>query len=194
MIPRAKQLFVARIPDCEGKIAPQMLHARRSPSRIGMQNQFRVGSVWRNHAAGALQLGDEFHPPIESRVRGNPKSPIEACWLVFAQRFARGPQHRMTQPDRTIHPALAGIWATVSEKIYEGLQKCPLHRRTVLVVDADDAAQSACLSIRVAGAWLGEIGMVKSDGAGRHLRPKRHPESTRACTVKRSSPQRELHS
>src|SRR6266478_5333462 len=106
-----------------------------------MQNQFRIGSAKRNHAARALQLGDEFRPAIET------------CRLAFAQRFARGPQHRMTQPDRTIHPALAGIWATVREKIYEGLQKRPLHRRTVLVVDADDAAQSACLSILVAGAW-----------------------------------------
>src|SRR5258706_956255 len=171
-----------------------MLYARRSPSRIGMQNQLRIGSAKRNHAARALQLGDEFRPAIESRVRGNPKPAIETCRLAFAQRFARGPQHRMTQPDRTIHPALAGIWATVREKIYEGLQKRPLHRRTVLVVDADDAAQSACLSILVAGAWHGEIGMVQSDIASRHLRPKRHPQSPRACTVKRSSPQRELHS
>src|SRR5467141_462958 len=133
-----------------------MLHARRSPSRIGKQNQSRVGSVWWNHAARALQLGNEFRPAIESRVRGNPKPPIETCRLAFAQRFARGPQHRMTQPDRTIHPAVAGIWAAVREKIYEGLQKRPLHRRTVPVVDADDAAQSACLSIRVAEAWHGE--------------------------------------
>src|ERR1700674_933059 len=132
-----------------------MLHARRAPSRIGMQNQFRVVSVWRNHAAGALQRGDEFHPAIESRVRGNPKSPIETCWLVFSQRFARGPQHRMTQPDRTIHPALAEIWTTVREKIYKGLQKRPLHRRTVPVVNPDDAAQSACLSLQMAPryAW-----------------------------------------
>jgi hypothetical protein len=117
-----------------------------------MQNEFRVRSVWPNHTAGALQFSDESFTAIKSRVRGNPKTPIEACRLAFAGRFARGPQHCMTQPDRTIHPALAGIRATVREKIYKGLQKRPLHRRTVPVVDADDAAQSACLPIRVAGA------------------------------------------
>ena len=71
MIARAKQLFVARIPDGEGKIAPQALHARRAPSGIGLENQFRVRSVWPDRPAGALQLGDEFRPAIESRVRGN---------------------------------------------------------------------------------------------------------------------------
>src|ERR1700674_1928787 len=152
-----------------------MLHARRAPSRIGMQNQFRVGSVWRNHAAGALQLGDEFHPAIESRVRGNPKSPIETCWLVFAPRFGGGPQHRMTQPDRTIHPALAGIWAAVREKIYEGLQKRPLHRRTVPVVNTDDAAQSACLSLQVAhGSHSEKDWCIPSSSFEKTASPPRH--------------------
>jgi hypothetical protein len=62
----------------------------------------------------------------------------------------------MTQPDRTVHPALAGIWATVREKIYKGLQKRPLYRRTVPVVNTDDAAQSACLSLQVARGSHGE--------------------------------------
>jgi hypothetical protein len=64
----------------------------------------------------------------------------------------------MTQPDGTLHPALAGIRATVSDKIHEGLQKRPLYRRIVPVVDADDPAQSACLSIRVVGDSHGEDG------------------------------------
>ena len=58
----------------------------------------------------------------------------------------------MTQPDRTIHPAIAGIWATVRQKIYERLQERPLYRRTAAVVDADDAAQSTRLSIPSAGS------------------------------------------
>jgi hypothetical protein len=62
----------------------------------------------------------------------------------------------MTQPDRTVHPALAGIWATIREKIYKGLQKRPLYRRTVPVVNTDDAAQSACLSLQVARGSHGE--------------------------------------
>src|SRR6266480_6004831 len=150
MIARAKQLFVARIPDGEGKIASQALHARRAPSGIGFENQFRVRSVWPDGPAGELQLGDEFCPAIESRVRGNPKPPVEARRLAFAERFVGCPQHRVTQPDRTIHPALAGIWATVGEKIHQRLQKRLLERRTVPVVNADDTAQSSCLSIRVA--------------------------------------------
>src|SRR5260370_22324931 len=117
-----------------------------------MQNKFRVRSVWRTHVAAALQSGDEFRPAVESRVRGNPKPPIETCRLAFAERFVRGPQHRVTQPYRTIHPALAGIRATVAEKICEGLQKRAVNRRTVPVGNADDTAQSTCLSIRVAGA------------------------------------------
>ncbi len=121
-----------------------------------MQNKFRVRSVWRNDLAAALQFGDEFRPAVESRVRGNPKPPIETCRLAFAERFVCGSQHRVTQPNRTIHPALAGVRATVAEKIYEGLQKRPVNRRTVTAVNADDTAQSACLSIRVAGAWHGE--------------------------------------
>src|SRR6266404_4228473 len=99
---RNKQLFVARIPDGERKIAPQALHARRAPSGIGFENQFRVRSFWPDGPAGALQLGDEFRPAIESRVRGNPKPPIETRRLAFAERFVGGPQHCVTQPDRTI--------------------------------------------------------------------------------------------
>jgi len=60
----------------------------------------------------------------------------------------------MTQPDRTIHPAIAGIWATVRQKIYERLQERPLYRRTVAVVDADNAAQSTHLSIPSAGSVI----------------------------------------
>src|SRR5260370_38825329 len=159
MIPRAKQLFVACIPDGEGNIATHALHARRAPCGIGFENQFRVSSVWPDRPAGALQLGDEFRPAIESRVRGNPKPPVEARRLAFAERFAGGPQHRVSQSDRTIHPALAGIWATVGEKIHQGLQKRLLDRRTVPVVNPDDTAQSSCLSIRVAA-----LRMVKRSG------------------------------
>src|SRR5260370_21561546 len=71
MIARAKQLFVAGIPDGERKIAPQALHAGRTPSGIGLHNQFRVRSVWPDPPARALQLGDKFRPAIESRVRDN---------------------------------------------------------------------------------------------------------------------------
>lgn len=58
----------------------------------------------------------------------------------------------MTQTNRSICPGLAGIWATVSEKFHKGLKERSLYRRTVSVVDADDAAQLARLSIRAAGA------------------------------------------
>src|SRR5437016_11236015 len=98
-------------------------------------------SIWPNHAAGTFELGDEFRPPGEACVRGNPKPPIEIARLAFIGRLVGGPQHRVTQPDRAIHPELAGIRTTVREKIYKGLQKRLLHRRTVPVVDADDAAQ-----------------------------------------------------
>src|SRR5260370_17399203 len=147
MIAGAKQLVVAGIPDTERKIASQVFHARRAPHRIRMQNEFRVRSVWPDRAAGALQRRGPFRPAVQPRVCSNPKSPFEIRRLSFAQRFARSPQHRMTQPDRTIHPAIAGIWATVRQKIYERLQERPLYRRTVAVVDADNAAQSTHLSI-----------------------------------------------
>ena len=58
MIPRAKQLFMVRIPDGEGKITPEVLHRGRAPSGIGVQNQFGVWSVGLNDAAGAFELGD----------------------------------------------------------------------------------------------------------------------------------------
>src|SRR5713226_1852065 len=113
MIARAKESFVTRIPDGEGKIAPQVFHAWCAPSSVSVQKQFGVRSIWPNLSAGPLQLGDECHPVIEPGVCGNPKPPIEAGWLAFAQRFARGPQHRMAQPNWAIQPARAGIRATV---------------------------------------------------------------------------------
>src|SRR6266513_270800 len=180
MIARAKQLFVARIPDGERKIAPQALHARRAPSGIGFENQFRVRSVWPDRPAGALQLGDEFRPAIESRVRGNPKPPVEARRLAFAERFARGPQHRVAQPDRTIHPALAGIWATEGEKIHQGLQKRLFERRTVPVVNADDTAQSSCLSIRVGALRMAKRSPLPSSWSTQTAfpyRPGKRPEA-----------------
>src|SRR6266850_2933296 len=125
-----------------------MLYAWRTPSGISVQNQFRVGSVWPNHAPGTFELGDEFRPPVEACVRSNPKPPIETARLTFTERLARGPEHSVTQSDRAIHPEVARIRATVGKKIYKRLQKRLLHRRTVPVVHADDAAQSACLSIR----------------------------------------------
>src|SRR6266513_4493496 len=159
MIPRAKQLFMARIPDGEGKITPEVLHRGRAPSGIGVQNQFGIRSVGLNDAAGAFELGDQFQTAVEPCIRGNPKPTIvETCRLAFAPRLARSPQHRVTQPDRSVHPALVGIWATVREKIYKGLQKRSLHWRTAPVVNADDATQSACLSIRGADSLNDEIG------------------------------------
>jgi len=122
-----------------------------------MQNEFRVRSVWPDRAAGALQLRGQFRPAVQPRVCSNPKSPFEIRWLSFAHRFARSPQHRVTEPDRTIHPAISGIRATVRQKIYERLQERPLYRRTVAVVDADNAAQSTHLSIPSAGS------VVRSD-------------------------------
>src|SRR5438445_11722451 len=103
-----------------------MLYAWSTPSGIGVQNQLRVGSIWPNHAPGAFELGDEPPPPVESRVRGNPKPPIEIARLAFTERLARGPQHSVTQSDRAIHPEVARIRATVREKIYKRLQKRPL--------------------------------------------------------------------
>src|SRR5882724_8863310 len=48
---RNKQLFVARIPNREGKIAPQVFNARRAPRRVSVQKEFRVRSTRPNHAA-----------------------------------------------------------------------------------------------------------------------------------------------
>src|SRR5712671_1237444 len=152
VIPRAEQLFVARIPDGERKIAEQPLHAGRAPRRIGMENQFRVRRLWPYYTLGALQSGDQVRPAVEPRVRGNPETSFEIRRLPFALRFAGGPQHRMTQPDRSIQPAFAGIRAAVGEKIHQRLQKRFLQRRTVPVINADDAAQSARLSIQPADA------------------------------------------
>src|SRR5882762_2373264 len=42
MIPRAKKVFCSRIPNRKRKITAQMLDAGCSPSRIRVQNQFRV--------------------------------------------------------------------------------------------------------------------------------------------------------
>src|SRR5882762_6161498 len=42
MIPRAKKVFCSRIPNRKRKIAAQMLDAGCSPSRVRVQNQFRV--------------------------------------------------------------------------------------------------------------------------------------------------------
>jgi hypothetical protein len=95
----------------------------------------------------------------------------------------------MTQPDRTIHPAFVGIWATIREKVYKGVQECALDRRTVPVVDADDAAQSACLSIREAGASNGE-----KEWPRRQLRPsKSHRNSALAYVLSRILRQQEFH-
>jgi hypothetical protein len=87
----------------------------------------------------------------------------------------------MTQPDRAICPALAGIWTTVSEKLHKGMQKRSLYRRTVPVVDTDDTAQSARLSIRVAGASNdkrnGPAVDVVPKKNGIPFRPGIHPEA-----------------
>src|SRR5258707_14972058 len=119
MIARTKQLFVARIPNREGKIAPQVLNARRAPRRVSVQKEFRVRSTRPNHPAGPLQFAGQFLSAVQSRVRDDPKSPLKTRRLAFLQRFARGPEHRMAQPDATFHPAFAGIGSTVSEKIDE---------------------------------------------------------------------------
>src|SRR5882757_1999426 len=58
----------------------------------------------------------------------------------------------MTQSDGPIQPAFAGIRAAVGEKIHQRLQKRLLQRRTVPVINADDAAQSTRLSMRPARA------------------------------------------
>ncbi len=53
MIARAKQQFLARVPDRERKIPAQMLHALRAPGRIRAQNQAGIG---RSAARGAVAL------------------------------------------------------------------------------------------------------------------------------------------
>src|SRR5204863_8727094 len=108
-----------------------------------------IRCVGLNDPAEPFELGDQFRPSVEPCIGGNPKpAVVETCRLAFAPLLARSPQHRVTQSNRSIHPALVGIWAAVREKIYKGLQKRPLHWRTAPVVNADDATQSACLSIR----------------------------------------------
>src|SRR6266699_1820321 len=155
---RTEQFFLGRIPDRKRKIPPQVLDARCAPRGIGMQNQLRVGSVCPNLTSGASQFGVAVLAAIDSCVRDYPKSPVETRGLIFGPRCVRGPQHCMTQTNGALQPARLGIGATVGERIHLRLQKRPLNRRTVPVEDADDAAQSNRLSIRVAGVSNGEKG------------------------------------
>jgi hypothetical protein len=79
----------------------------------------------------------------------------------------------MTQANGALQPARLGIGATVGERIHLRLQKRPLNRRTVPVEDADDAAQSNRLSIRVAGVSNGEKGCCTASSS----REKNNPDS-----------------
>src|SRR6266851_6343793 len=166
MIARTKQFFLGRIPDRERKIPPQVLDARCAPRSIGMQNQLSVGGVRPNLTPGSPQFGGEVLAAIDSCVRDDPKSPVETRRLIFGPRFARGLQHCMTQTNGALQPARLGIGATVGERIHLRLQKRPLNRRTVPVEDADDAAQSNRLSIRVAGVSNGEKGCCTASSLG----------------------------
>src|SRR5260370_14379924 len=149
-----------------------------------MQNQFRVGSLWRGLACAEPEFGGEVVAAIDSGGSDYPNSPLETRRLIFGLRFVRGPKHCVAQTNGTLQPARLGIGTKIGEKIHKRLQKRPLYRRTIPLVDADDAAQSACLSIRAFCNAHNE-----KEWQCRQLFPKkRHLHSARACALKRSSP------
>src|SRR5271156_4087298 len=91
MIARAKQNFLARVPDREGEIPAQMLHAIRAPGRIRAQNQARIsGSAPRSALALLRKFLFQFLAAINSRIRGDPQLSVEACGLLLNLRIGRG--------------------------------------------------------------------------------------------------------
>src|SRR5689334_16032385 len=89
MIPRAKQLFVAGVPEREGKVSPQAIDTKRAPGRVSLQNQIAVRRVRTQVPFGAFQLINEFLAGVESRICDNPVAPLQARWLPFGLRFVR---------------------------------------------------------------------------------------------------------
>ncbi len=64
---------------------------------------------------------------------------------MLGEGFASRPQQRMAQANRSTDPSPAGNRATVGEKIHERMEERPLNRRTVLVKNSDNPAQSVPL-------------------------------------------------
>src|SRR5271156_5994035 len=91
MIARAKQNFLARVPDREGEIPAQMLHAIRAPGRVRAQNQARIsGSASRSALALLREFLFQFLTAVNARIRGDPQLSVEARRLLLNLRFARG--------------------------------------------------------------------------------------------------------
>src|SRR5271156_4081530 len=110
VIARAKQNFLARVPDGECEIPAQMLHTIRAPGRIRAQDQARIsGSAPRGALALLRKVLFQFLAAVNARIRGDPQLSVEACGLLLNLRFGRGAQHRVAQANRTLRPGLAPV-------------------------------------------------------------------------------------
>src|SRR5271155_3765192 len=97
VVSRAEKFLVANVPDRKRKIAAQVLHAFFLPGGVRVQDQ--IGICYRPScfSPGAFELRAQFSAAIDSRVRGDPKSAVEARRLALIQRFSWGPEQRVVE-------------------------------------------------------------------------------------------------
>ncbi len=122
-----------------------MFYAGRSPFRISSKDQLRVGNGRKDAVARTIQFRQQLCAVVEPCVRRDPKAALETGGLPLTKGLARGPQHRMAQANRSIHPDFAGVRTAERKKIHERLQQPPIYGRTVPVKNADNSAQSITL-------------------------------------------------
>jgi hypothetical protein len=103
VIARREHAPPASIPDDEGKIAQEVVHARLAPACVGMQDQF-VAAHGLQIVGAVGQLCDQEIPVVDPHVAGNPAGVVQRGDLRTAVGFSRRAEMRVTEAGIARHP------------------------------------------------------------------------------------------
>ncbi len=116
-----------------------------------MQDQIGIRHRTRRLLPRAFEFRAQLRATIDPRIRRDPESAFEARRLPLIQRFPRGAEHCVAESDCVPHPHFTSVRPAIVEETRKRLQKTAIHRRSVPIEYADDAAQCEGVSMEVTG-------------------------------------------
>ncbi len=141
MIARAKKALFWAVPDGEGKVSKQLVHAGFIPDQIGAQNQLHIrGTPGEILVSVRFQSWDQVAAGVHPGVGDDPDPAIEREGLTLVLGFIGSPQQRMAEAGIAVSPDVLRVGTPGSHEAGHPRKQTTVHRRPIEMYDAKDPA------------------------------------------------------
>jgi hypothetical protein len=154
MIASTEQTAAPAVPDCEGKIAEQMMDALIAPLMPGVKDEFRVSGAIEILRTVRRELCSKVVPGVDAAICGKPRIAIDRARLHFPLGLRCRAQQSMTETGFVRQPHVLPVGPAKSHRIGHALQQFCVDRGGMRHQSNDAAHKLPCEKLRIPSRFL----------------------------------------